>query len=154
MGSKPSVLSAIHMRDGWEGHKHTERPSLVIPPSGSVTGSKALSHEPRVQQACPPSRFSFAQIYPIPLSASSPPNPPITHLYRCCQNHPPSANSRLPHSENRNTRSRGLTFVNPISWLFSLKHCRQMLRPYFRIRPALCVQTRLLQWSALIVSYA
>lgn len=36
-----------------------------------------------------------------------------------------------------------LTFANPISWLFSLKHCRQMFKPYFRIRPALCVQTRL-----------
>ena len=38
------------------------------------------------------------------------------------------------------------TLMKPISWLFSRKHCRQMLRPYFRIRPALWVQTRLLGW--------
>jgi hypothetical protein len=33
--------------------------------------------------------------------------------------------------------------VNPISVDRSLKHWRQMLRPYLRMRPALCVQTRL-----------
>lgn len=33
--------------------------------------------------------------------------------------------------------------MNPISWLFSRKHCLQMFRPYFLIRPAVCAQTRL-----------
>jgi len=35
------------------------------------------------------------------------------------------------------------TLMNPISVAFSRKHWRQMLRPYFLIKPALCVQTRL-----------
>ena len=36
-----------------------------------------------------------------------------------------------------------LTLTNPISAAFSRKHCLQMLRPYFRITPALWVHTRL-----------
>lgn len=35
------------------------------------------------------------------------------------------------------------TLTNPMSEAFSLKHWRQMLRPYLRMRPALWVQTRL-----------
>jgi hypothetical protein len=42
------------------------------------------------------------------------------------------------------------TLTNPMSEAFSLKHWRQILRPYLRIRPALCVQTRL---KELYVSY-
>jgi hypothetical protein len=41
-----------------------------------------------------------------------------------------------------------LTLMKPISWLFSLKHWRQRLRPYLRMRPAGCVQTRLSRKSA------
>jgi len=40
------------------------------------------------------------------------------------------------------------TLINPISWLFSRKHCRQMFSPYLRIRPALWVQTRLVRQHA------
>jgi hypothetical protein len=37
------------------------------------------------------------------------------------------------------------TFLNPISSAFSLKHWRQIFKPYFLIKPALCAQTRLYQ---------
>jgi len=40
-------------------------------------------------------------------------------------------------------RFQSHTLTNPISAAFSRKHWRQMLRPYFLIKPALCVQTRL-----------
>lgn len=35
------------------------------------------------------------------------------------------------------------TLMNPISVDFSRKHCRQILRPYLRMRPAVWVHTRL-----------
>lgn len=34
------------------------------------------------------------------------------------------------------------TFSKPMTAAFSLKHCRQMSMPYFRIRPAWWAQTR------------
>lgn len=35
------------------------------------------------------------------------------------------------------------TFLNPMSFAYSLKHCLQMFRPYFRISPCLLEQARL-----------
>jgi hypothetical protein len=51
----------------------------------------------------------------------------------------------IPAQEPSGATPMHCTLMKPISWLFSRKHCRQMLRPYFRIRPALWVQTRLLR---------
>lgn len=93
-----------------------------------------------------------------PLSASLSfdifPNPPYTaKIMEPPTNPSPRAQRKGPNQidggreqgrkEGRKEESKTLTFVKPMSWLFSRKHWRQMLRPYFRIRPALWVQTRL-----------
>ena len=85
-------------------------------------------------------RFSLSFFSLLPLDPTSP-------FLRYCKNPPihPAVPDAFPQSQNTGMeqKQQTLTFVNPISWLFSLKHWRQILRPYFRIRPALCVHTRL-----------
>jgi hypothetical protein len=66
--------------------------------------------------------------------------PSLRRIYRCCKKR-----QRQHPTPGGMMRIVSLTLMKPISWLFSRKHCRQMLRPYFRIRPALWVQTRLLE---------
>lgn len=134
-----------------KSHIHIEWLSLMIPPSDSKVGSKALSLEPIAQRKPSPHPISHTISHPTLIPSAHPPisidaarNAIVSNScpYSISIASPPTEFS-LRTQLKINNSSRGLTFVNPISWLFSLKHCRQMLRPYLRIRPALCVQTRL-----------
>ncbi len=126
---------------------------LGILPSGSKVGSKVLSHGPITQQASHPSLLnshmctSFPSARPLHPSTHHPISIDATKNTRSQPTH--ALDAQNPQLKAKCLKRGCLTFVNPISWLFSLKHCRQILRPYFRIRPALCVQTRLLRESAL-----
>src|SRR2546423_420959 len=53
--------------------------------------------------------------------------------------------ARARRCRSRMQSGSNVTLRKPMSWLFSLKHWRQRLRPYLRIRPAGWVQTRLLR---------
>ena len=91
---------------------------------------------------------------PIPLAASLLPFPTLLcttrHspvLFRSRQVSTRTHDTRIRFAAPRRSNVTGsfLTLMKPMSWLFSRKHWRQMLSPYLRIRPAGCVQTRLLK---------
>ena len=46
-----------------------------------------------------------------------------------------------------------LTFLKPISSAYCLKHRRQMLSPYFRIKPWVLLHTRLWKRTILFVNF-
>ncbi|KAI4119621.1 MAG: hypothetical protein LQ345_000526 [Seirophora villosa] len=109
-----------------------------VPVSAGVKGGK----EVRVAQPLSRSPLSAS------LSFDIFPNPPYTaKIMEPPTNPSPRAQRKGPNQidggreqgrkEGRKEESKTLTFVKPMSWLFSRKHWRQMLRPYFRIRPAL-----------------
>ena len=68
--------------------------------------------------------------------------------YRCCRSQRVSQSLFVPCSALLRYMGKrlSLTFANPMSEDFSLKHWRQMFNPYLRMRPAGWVQIRL--WCA------
>jgi hypothetical protein len=98
------------------------------------------------QTASDPSCCLYLLLFFFHISASPSVTPTLScHLLVAVSSVPIAFHLTAPKPQPKPThQSKNIvhTLTNPISVLFSRKHCRQMFNPYFLIRPALCVHTR------------